>query len=188
MIRGYFPLNKNWEYNESESIELKNESDIESLPQDEWTHYVVGNFFGKGYDRNAKRAWDRGAAIAFYLGRGNNDGDDCYLPPQNVVIERNSFYDISPSIAPNGDIFEGAILLDYDSGFSKERKSDIEGLIEGTIIRNNRSNVKLLKYFWQEPDLDLIQLSNNIYTTNRDELEREFYKRINDLKRDSYDE
>ncbi len=181
VARGHFPLNKYWDFEESATADVTTENDIENIPKDEWTHYIVGNFFGEGYGREADRSWARGSAIAFYMGRGNHDGDDAYLPPQNVVIEDNIFYNITPSIAPNGEVFAGAITIDAEAGFSSDRKDAIAGLIEGTVIRNNISNVVLIKSFWEKPDMRLITQSNN-KSWDTALLEKKFYERIEALK------
>jgi len=180
-LRGHFPTNRFWTYEEAETADVTQEHGIENIPEDEWTHRVIRNFFGEGYGREAARNWSRGSAIAFYIGRGNNDGDDAYLPPQNVLIEDNVFYNVTPSVAPNGEVFAGAITIDAEAGFSSQREDKIAGLIEGTIIRNNTSNVAIIKHFWEKPDFSLIQQSNN-KSWDTGLLEKEFYKRIEALK------
>ncbi len=184
MIRGYYPLNRYWDFEEVRglTIDITQEDDIESLPKEEWTHRITGNFFGEGYGREAARSWERGSAIAFYSGRGNNDGDDAYLAPQNVLIEDNTFYNITPSIAPkSGEVFDGAIAIDGEKGFSLERKDAQGGLIKGTVIQNNVSNVKIIKSFWDKPDMSLITQKNNT-SWDTGLLEKAFYERIAELK------
>jgi len=184
-IRGHFPLNKYWSYEEAKTADVRDEADIENLPKDEWTHYVANNFFGKGFGREASRSWERGSAVAFYQGRDNSDGDDAYLPAQNVVIENNIFHDITPSVAPNGEVFDGAITVDAEAGFADADISDIDGIIKGTIIKSNISDVKLLKSFWQKPDYRLLTLSNNT-KEDSEVLEKEFFERIDELKKSSF--
>ncbi len=183
VARGHFPLNRFWDYDTAETADVTQESNLENIPKDEWTHRVIGNFFGEGYGRVAARSWERGSAIAFYMGRGNNDGDDAYLPPQNVLIEDNVFYNITPSVAPDGEIFAGAITIDAEAGFSSSRKDKVAGLIEGTVIRNNTSNVPIIKSFWEKPDMRLITQSQN-KSLDTGLLEKEFLKRIEYLQRD----
>ncbi len=181
VLRGHFPLNRFWSFEESQAVDITQERDIENIPEEEWTHRITGNFFGEGYGRTAARNWDRGTAIAFYIGRGNHDGDDAYLPPQNVLIEDNVFYNITPSVAPNGEVFAGAITVDAEAGFSSDREDKVAGLIEGTVIRNNTSNVPIIKSFWEKPDFSLITQSNN-KSWDTGLLEKEFYERIEALK------
>jgi len=183
VARGHFPLNKFWSFEEAQTADVTTESDIENIAEDAWTHRITGNFFGEGYGRAAARSWARGSAIAFYIGRGNSDGDDAYLPPQNVLIEDNVFYNITASVAPDGEVFAGAITVDGEAGFSSQREDKIAGLIEGTVIRNNTSNVTLIKSFWEKPDMRLITQSNN-KSWDTGLLEKEFYKRIDALQRD----
>jgi len=184
-LRGHYPTNRLWSYKKSQTVDITKEKNIENLPKDEWTHFVANNFFGKGYGRVAKRNWERGSAIAFYQGRGNDDGDDAYLPPQNVIIENNTFYDITPSKAPNGEVFAGAITIDAEAGFADANKSDVAGIIKGTIIRDNTSDGKLLKSFWQKPDMKLITLKNNKIKSSK-LLKEEFIKKVDELKKPRY--
>jgi hypothetical protein len=184
VIRGHFPLNRYWDFEEAKTADVTKEEGLENIAEDDWTHYVVGNFFGEGYGRNAQRSWERGSAISFYIGRENHDEDDAYLAPQNVVIEDNLFYNITPSIAPTGEVFAGAITIDGEAGFSFTKTDAIDGLITGTILKNNTSNVPLLKPFWN-PDLSLITEKNNKSWDSR-VLEQEFHKRVEALQSNTY--
>ncbi len=184
MVRGYFPLNRTWDYKTArDEADVRKESGLELLSKDNWTHHIIGNFFGEGYGRVAARGWDRGAAIGLYIGRDSNDGDDAYLAPQNVLIQKNYFYNITPSIAKSGEVFKGAIHIDSDSGFSRDKKDAIEGLITGTKVVDNFSNVPLLKKFY-DPDVSLIQLSHNKSWDPRP-LKDEFERRVDALKKRS---
>ncbi|RUM67231.1 MAG: hypothetical protein DSZ06_01680 [Sulfurospirillum sp.] len=184
-IRGYMPLNKSWSYEESKTADVRKFTDIKALPKNEWTHYVANNFFGEGYGRNASRSWDRGSAISFYLGRDNGDGDDAYLPPQNVIIENNSFYHITPSIAPNGEVFAGAITIDAEAGFGNFDDTIINGIIKGTIIQNNISDTQLIKSFWVKPDPKLLSIKDN-KKVDSILLKKRFYEMIDYLKEPKY--
>jgi len=122
------------------------------------------------------------AAIGFFIGWASGvESENSYQPPQNVVIEKNTFYNITPSTAPDGEVFAGAITIDAEAGFSSDRKDAIEGLIKGTVIRNNTSNVFMIKSFWEKPDMSLITQSNN-KSLDTGLLKKEFYKRIAALK------
>ncbi len=180
-LRGYIAPNRYYSYEDAKTRDVTKDKDAKPLPKDDWTHYVAGNFFGEGYGRNAKRDWERGSAVAFYIGRGNKDGDDAYFPPQNVIIEKNIFYNITPSRAKNGDIFDGAITIDAEAGFGDSNKTALQGTIFGTIIRENISNVELLKSFWTKPDMSLIGLKGNKKESSK-VLQSEFKKRVDELK------
>ena len=184
-IRGHFPINRFWTFEEAQTADVTQEEGLENIPKDAWTHHIVGNFFGEGYGRNAARSWERGSAIAFYIGRGNHDGDDAYLAPQNVLIEDNTFYDITPSIAPDGALFAGAITIDAELGFSRANGDAIGGLITGTVLQNNISNVKLVKSFWEKLDLNLLTQINNT-SLDTQLLKEQFYERIHALKHKAY--
>ncbi len=187
-VRGHFPLNKYWTYHEADelgSIDVRNYDDLQTLPKDEWTHYAANNFFGEGYGRNAKRNWDRGSAVAFYIGRDNNDGDDAYLPPQNVTIENNTFYNITPSTAPNGEEFAGAITVGAEEGFESADKPKVDGIIKGTIIRNNISNVPLIKSWWKKPDPRLLTIEGN-KKEDTGVLKKRFNNLIEEMKKPQY--
>jgi len=187
-IRGHYPTNRFWDYEAAETAEIADvtkEKGLENIPAYAWTHLVRGNFFGEGYGRQAARRWDRGSAIAFYMGRGYNDSDDSYLPPQNVLIEENTFYNITPSIDPEGTLYAGAITVDAEAGFSSARKDAIEGLIMGTVVRDNISNVKIFKSFWNQPDWSLITQKNNT-SLDQSILKRRFAERIEALKKEPY--
>lgn len=163
MCRGHYPVNKRWAFGEVHDV--RKDTSAKNIPSHEWTHRIVNNTFGKGYGREAGRSWDRGAAISFYIGWNDDKAEASYFPPQNVLIENNTFYNITPSHNKEHNItIKGAITINAGSGFPQVipdvNYCNRVGVIKGTVIKNNTSNGKLLKEFWN-PNLKLIMMENN---------------------------
>jgi len=163
MCRGHYPINKRWKWGSVNDV--RKDATAKNIPADEWTHRIVNNTFSKGYGREAGRSWDRGAAISFYIGWNEDKAEESYFPPQNVLIENNIFYDITPSYDKKHNItFKGAINIHAGGGFPtlipSYHDSKRGAVIKGTVIKNNKSNGKLLKELWN-PNLTLLKLQNN---------------------------
>ncbi len=175
MCRGHYPINRRWRYRDrSVEADVRKDLNITNIPEDEWTHMIVNNTFGSGYGRVAKREWSRGSAIAFYIGWNDDIEEKKYLPPQNVLIANNIFYDITPSYNEEYNItIPGAISIKKDFGFPDvmpdENDTNRVAVIKGTVIKNNISDGKILKEF-NNPNISLIEMASNIENLGQREL------------------
>ncbi len=155
-IRGHFPIGElnrgDYPHYDHPPLKDRRPDSYQRLAKDDWTHLVVNNIFGEGV-KNFTREKFRGAGIGFYIGgKNSNDEDEYYLPPQNVVIENNIFYN------NHGD---GGIFVDGEYGFNKNDPSHGFPIL-GTVIRNNITNEKNLLTLQCNPDIDMIEMKDNI--------------------------
>lgn len=76
------------------------------LAPDDWTHKVINNTFGTTYDMSRPH---RGQLGLFYNilpeEEAEGKGEACYLPPQNVVVANNIFYDKGPQKKVGFDVW-----------------------------------------------------------------------------------
>ncbi len=155
-VRGYTPVGEvnsnSYPHFDHKPLKYRDPSSYERLSSDDWTHQIINNTFGREVD-NFTRESHRGAGIGFYIGgKDATDEDEYYLPPQNVLIENNVFYNL------HGD---SAIFVDGEYGFSKNDPSHGFPIL-GTVIRNNVTNEKKLLTTQYDPDLSMFELTNNI--------------------------
>ncbi len=155
-VRGYTPIGEvnsnNYPHFDHRPLKYRDPSSYERLSSDDWTHQIINNTFGREVD-HFTREKHRGAGIGFYIGgKDATDEDEYYLPPQNVLVENNVFYNL------HGD---SAIFVDGEYGFSKNDPSHGFPIL-GTVIRNNVTNEKKLLTTQYNPDLSMFELSNNM--------------------------
>ncbi len=155
-IRGYFPLGElnkgDYPLYDHPPLKDREPSSYRRLDSSDWTHLVVNNIFGEGV-KNFTREKFRGAGIGFYIGgKNSHDEDEYYLPPQNVIIENNIFYN------NHGD---GAIFMDEEYGFSQNDPSHGFPIL-GTVIKNNVTNENNIITIQYHPDIKMIDMRDNL--------------------------
>ena len=155
-IRGHFPIGElnsgNYPNYDNPPLKDRSSNSYQRLEAEDWTHLIINNVFGEAVEHFTRENF-RGAGIGFYIGGKNaNDEDEYYLPPQNVVIENNIFYNNHGS---------GAIFMDEEYGFSKNDASHGFPIL-GTVIKNNITNEKTLLTLQHNPDLGMIDMSDNV--------------------------
>ncbi len=156
MVRGYVPLGEN---RDQAPLKTRDSNSYKRLTKDDWTHHIINNTFGKE-TKNFTRE-PRGAGVGIYAGgKSATDNDEYYLPPQNVLIINNVFYNL------HGD---RAISMSGEFGFSKNNPSHGFPIL-GTIIKNNVTNEKELISIERDPDLSMVKLSQNVDGTTNPEI------------------
>jgi len=156
IIRGHWPLNHN-EINEYDhNIDVRNIlNQVKDIGTDDWTHHVINNTFGKQLQNS--RDSSREANMAFYIGWGDANGDESYLPPKNVLIEKNNF---SQAYGNSGSISVSAHYGFPQGASGNSMIHEGRAVIRGTVIKNNSTDQSILRESGSV-NTNLIRLENN---------------------------
>ena len=122
-MRGCYPLDEEYVYGSTSNTRISSR-DSHFLDADDWTHLIANNTFGSNY--NYKRNADVHLGLYYNADEGTGKSEDCYFPPQNIMVINNVFID-------NGDVGKLGFHIAANRGIN----TGAVDAVNGVTIKNN---------------------------------------------------
>jgi hypothetical protein len=153
-IRGSFPPDEEYVYGSFDNT-LITSRDHHFLASNDWTHLVINNTFGSCHKFIPDHAQDVHLAMWYDPPSDkHNKTEDCYFPPQNIVIANNAFID-------NGMKHKKAILFAASRGLNDPDTTNIAS-VNGVVIINNYCDNRVFLKPFGETDMSSVDLVSNV--------------------------
>jgi len=153
VIRGSYPPGEEYIYHGKNKLIEERTSHF--LAHKDWTHMIINNTFGSCHFFVEDHENDVHSGLWYDLPSDEHGRtEDCYFPPQNIIISNNAFID-------NGKLHKKPILFAASRGINDSDTTNVAS-VNGVVISNNYTNNSDLIVPFDKTNMSSVDLSSNV--------------------------